>query len=87
MDEAWTTGVQLAEGVLELAKAGRSYTMENLAAAYEARRRASWVEAEARVAEKARDGFTEGFVQGLIGKGLAGSPGAGRTGPGVAAGA
>ncbi|NMC47835.1 MAG: 4Fe-4S ferredoxin [Desulfovibrio sp.] len=72
VDEAWTTGVQLAEAVLELAKAGRSYTGKNLTAAYEARRRASWVEAEARVAEKARDGFTEGFLQGLIGMGLAG---------------
>ncbi len=72
VDEAWMTGVQLAEAVLELAKAGRPYTKENLEAAYAARRRASWVEAEAKVAEKARDGFTEGFLQGLMGMGLAG---------------
>ncbi|KUG28920.1 electron transfer flavoprotein-ubiquinone oxidoreductase [hydrocarbon metagenome] len=72
VDEAWTTGVQLAEGVLELMQSGRSFTKENLEAAYVARRRASWVEAEAKVAEKARDGFTEGFLQGLVGMGLAG---------------
>jgi electron-transferring-flavoprotein dehydrogenase len=72
VDEAWTTGVQLAEGVLELLRAGRPFTRENLEAAYVRRRRASWVEAEARVAAKARDGFTEGFLQGLMGMGLAG---------------
>ncbi|MDQ7833575.1 MAG: 4Fe-4S ferredoxin [Desulfovibrionaceae bacterium] len=72
VDEAWTTGVQLAEGVLELLASGRSFTKENLEASYVKRRRDSWVEAEARVAEKARDGFTEGFLQGLVGMGLAG---------------
>ena len=37
-----------------------------------ARRRASWVEEEGRVAEKARDGFHHGVVTGLIGMALAG---------------
>ena len=64
-------GVQLAEGVLELLQAGKPFTRENLAQAYEARRRASWVEKEARVAEKSRDGFQRGVVTGLIGMALA----------------
>ncbi len=67
VDEAWTTGVQLAEGVLELLQASKPFTRENLAQAYEARRRVSWIEKEARVAEKSRDGFQRGVVTGLIG--------------------
>jgi len=72
VDEAWTTGVQAAEGVLELLKAGRPFTKENLEQAYVRRRRQSWVESEGRVAEKARDGFTRGAVSGLVGMALAG---------------
>lgn len=75
VDEAWATGVLLAEGVLELLQAGQPFTRENLAAAYVARRRASWVEHESRVAEHARDGFQRGVVAGLIGMGLAGLTG------------
>ncbi|MBM3891781.1 MAG: 4Fe-4S ferredoxin, partial [Verrucomicrobia bacterium] len=72
VDEAWTTGVQLAEGVLELLAAKSPFTKENLELAYVKRRRASWVESEARVAEKSRDGFNLGVVRGLIGMALAG---------------
>jgi electron-transferring-flavoprotein dehydrogenase len=75
VDEAWTTGVQLAEAVLELWKAGQEFTRENLLQTYVRRRRESWVEAEAVVAEKARDGFQRGFVQGLIGMMLSGISG------------
>lgn len=75
VDEAWMTGVQLAEGVLELLRQKKPFTRENLEAAYVARRRQSWVESEARVAEKARDGFERGVVTGLIGMGLAGLTG------------
>jgi electron-transferring-flavoprotein dehydrogenase len=70
VDEAWTTGVQLAGAVLDLARAGKPFTKENLAD-YEARRRSSWVEKEARVAEKARDGFHRGIVSGFTGMMLA----------------
>lgn len=70
VDEAWTTGVQLAETVLELARSGKAFTRENLIQ-YDARRRASWVEKEARVAEKSRDGFQSGVVTGLMGMALA----------------
>jgi len=72
MTEAWATGVQLGEGVLELLAAGKPFTKENLEAAYVARRRASWVESEGRVAEKSRDGFQRGVVTGMVGMALAG---------------
>jgi len=58
--------------VLELLRVGQPFTKENLERAYVARRRVSWVEAEGRVAEKARDGFTRGVVSGLVGMALAG---------------
>jgi len=75
VDEAWTTGVQLAEAVLELWKQGKPFTRENLEAAYVRRRRASWVEREARVAERARDGFHHGVVAGMLGMALSGMSG------------
>jgi electron-transferring-flavoprotein dehydrogenase len=75
VDEAWTTGAQLAEAVLELLREGKPYTKENLEATYVRRRRASWIEREGRVAERARDGFDHGVVLGLLGMGLAGLTG------------
>ncbi len=75
VDEAWTTGVQLAEAVIGLAREGQPFSKENLDRTYVARRRASWVEEEGRVAEKARDGFHRGVVTGLLGMALAGLTG------------
>jgi len=75
VDEAWTTGTQLGEAVVEVLRAGKDFTQENLAATYQTRRRASWVERGARQAENARNGFHGGFVKGLIGMGLAGLTG------------
>ncbi|MGA2557577.1 MAG: 4Fe-4S ferredoxin [Verrucomicrobiota bacterium] len=75
VDEAWATGAQLAEAVLELLKAKKPFTQENLQAAYVQRRRGSWVEREARAAEKSRDGFQRGVVTGLLGMALAGLSG------------
>jgi len=72
VDEAWTTGVQLAQAVIELVRDGRPFTRQNLEQAYVARRRTSWVEEEARIAERARDGFHKGLWRGLIGMALAG---------------
>lgn len=72
VDEAWASGAQLAEGVLELLHAKKPFTRENLEAAYVVRRRASWVEEEGLVAEKARDGFGRGVVTGLLGMALSG---------------
>ncbi len=75
VDEAWATGAQLAEAVLELLKAKKPFTKENLEATYVRRRRGSWVEEEARGAEKARDGFQRGVLTGLFGMALAGLSG------------
>ena len=71
VDEAWTTGTQLAEAVLELLAAKRPFTKAELEATYVQRRRASWVEQEGRVAERSRDGFHLGMVTGLLGMALA----------------
>jgi electron-transferring-flavoprotein dehydrogenase len=72
VDEAWYSGVLLAEGVLELWRAGQPFTRENLESAYGSRRRASWLDREARVAAHARDGFERGFLRGMAGMALAG---------------
>ena len=72
VDEAWTTGVQLAEGVIELLKEGKPFTRDNLQQAYVQRRRQSWLEHEGHEAAQARDGFQSGFLTGLIGMGLTG---------------
>ncbi|HFB98830.1 MAG TPA: 4Fe-4S ferredoxin, partial [Bryobacterales bacterium] len=75
VDEAWATGVLLAEAVIELFETGKPLTRENLEKAYVGRRRKSWLEREARVAEKARDGFHRGVMAGFLGMGLAGLTG------------
>jgi electron-transferring-flavoprotein dehydrogenase len=75
VDEAWTTGVQLAEAVLDILRAGLPFSQENLAKTYEKRRRASAVERGARQAQNARNGFHKGFVRGLAGMALAGLTG------------
>jgi electron-transferring-flavoprotein dehydrogenase len=72
VDEAWASGVLLAEGVVELLESGRAFSGPNLEQAYVERRRASWLEREARFAERARDGFERGVVAGLVGMALAG---------------
>ncbi len=72
VDEAWTTGMQLGKAVLELLRAGKPFTHENLAATYEARRRASWVERGAHEAENARNGFHRGMVAGIVGMAISG---------------
>jgi electron-transferring-flavoprotein dehydrogenase len=75
VDEAWTTGVQLAEAVIELAEQKRAFTRENLEATYVRRRRESWVDRESKVAADARNGFQNGVVTGMIGMAVAGLTG------------
>jgi len=75
VDEAWATGTQLGEAVIELLRASKPFTQENLAATYETRRRASWVELGAREAQHARTGFHGSVVKGMIGMALAGLTG------------
>jgi electron-transferring-flavoprotein dehydrogenase len=75
VDEAWTTGVQLADAVVELLRAEKPFTQKNLAATYEARRRASSIEREGEEAKNARNGFHRGMVRGMVGMALAGLTG------------
>ncbi len=75
VDEAWTTGTQLGEAVLELLRAGKPFSKQNLADTYEKTRRASWVDRGAREAENARNGFHEGVVTGMFGMALSGLTG------------
>jgi electron-transferring-flavoprotein dehydrogenase len=71
VDEAWTTGVQLAEAVIELVEQKKPFTRENLEQTYIRRRRQSWVDAESEIAAESRNGFEKGAVTGLIGMAIA----------------
>jgi electron-transferring-flavoprotein dehydrogenase len=70
VDEAWTTGVQLAEAVIELVQQKHAFTRENLEASYVRRRRESWLDHESRIAARSRNGFERGVVRGIIGMAL-----------------
>jgi len=72
VDEAWTTGVLLAEAVIELLENKIPFTRENLMQTYVRRRRESWVDEESEVAAESRNGFQYGVISGLIGMALAG---------------
>jgi electron-transferring-flavoprotein dehydrogenase len=75
VDEAWTTGVQLAEAVIELLDQKKPFTRENLEQTYVRRRRDSWIDRESKAAADARNGFQHGVLTGLIGTALAGFTG------------
>jgi electron-transferring-flavoprotein dehydrogenase len=72
VDEAWTTGVQLGQAVLELLEQRKAFTRENLERTYVKRRRESWVDRESRIAANSRNGFQYGVVRGMVGMALAG---------------
>ncbi len=72
VDEAWATGMQLGESVVQLLRENKPFTQKNLRTTYEVRRRASWVEDGVVTSAHARDGFQHGFVRGIIGMALAG---------------
>jgi electron-transferring-flavoprotein dehydrogenase len=72
VDEGWFSGVLLAEAVIELLKAKKPFTKQNLDAAYVARRRKSWLDQESKVAARSREGFSRGLIPGMLGMGLAG---------------
>jgi electron-transferring-flavoprotein dehydrogenase len=71
VDEAWTTGTQLAEAVIELLDQKKLFTRANLEQTYVRLRRASWVDRESKIAANARNGFHYGVARGLIGMVLA----------------
>ena len=72
VDEAWTTGTQLGEAVLELLRAGKPFTQENLAAPTKrGAARAGWSAGRSRRRTRATD-FMAALLRGLIGMALAG---------------
>jgi electron-transferring-flavoprotein dehydrogenase len=73
VDEAWMSGVLLADAVVQLLDEGRDFTRADLERTYVRRRRESWLGDEAREAQHARDGFRGGFLRGLLGLALAGA--------------
>ena len=75
VDEAWSTGVQLAEAIVELLENKKPFTRENLEQSYVRRRRESWVDKESKAASDARNGFQYGVIAGLIGTALTGFTG------------
>lgn len=75
VDEAWRTGVMLAEAVIALAKEGKPFTKENLDVAYVKPRNASTLRKELEKARHARRGFNKSFFLGMAGEGLCGYTG------------
>ena len=75
VDEAWRSGVLLAEGVIDLLKRGEPFTKANLDATYVKRRRDDKLNAELQRAKRARDGFQDGFFKGMMGTGMTGITG------------
>ncbi len=71
VDEAWMTGLLLGEATIELLKNGQAFTKENLERTYVGMRRKSWVEKEANIAKKSRDGFRLGVAAGFLGMAVA----------------
>ena len=72
VDEAWASGVMLGQAVVQLLEQGLPFTNENLEKTYLARRRASWLEAEAKQARRSREAFASGFIPGIVGMAISG---------------
>ncbi len=75
VDEAWHSGVLLAEGVIDLLKRDEPFTKATLKATYVKKRRADQLDTELQAAKKARDGFSKGFLPGMLGTGMTGMTG------------
>ena len=75
VDEAWRSGVLLAEGAIEILRGGGEFTKAALTSAYENRRRADKLNKDLQTAKKARDGFQNGFLTGMLGTGITGMTG------------
>ncbi len=75
VDEAWESGVMLANAVIELLKDGKDFTKANLEATYLATRRASKLNKRLQKATGARNGFNKSFFWGMFGEALTGFTG------------
>lgn len=72
VDEAWMSGVILADAVEELLLSKALFTKANLDKAYINRLKNSKLMKDAQIAKNARRGFYGGFVYGILGMFLAG---------------
>ncbi|MEI8346837.1 MAG: 4Fe-4S ferredoxin [Pseudomonadota bacterium] len=72
VDEAWMTGILMAQGVIDILREHKPFTRENLEATYLRRRQESWVEKEAQIAKNSRNGFRQSFLMGMLGMGITG---------------
>ena len=72
VDEAWRSGVLLAEGVIDLLKRDADFTRATLTGTYVHRRRADTLNTELQTAKRARDGFQSNLMLGLMGTGMTG---------------
>lgn len=72
VDEAWASGVILADAVECLLKENKEFSKENLESTYLRLKRSNPLDKESIQAAKSRDGFHHGFVFGLIGMALSG---------------
>lgn len=72
VDEAWASGTLLAKALIDIYKSGKEINQANLQQTYVQRRRNHWLEAESQQAERSRDGFTKGIMQGLVGMTMSG---------------
>ena len=75
VDEAWTTGVQLGEAVLEILRAGLPFTQKTCPRLMKNAAAQAGSNAARAKAQNARNGFQGGFVRGMIGMALAGLTG------------
>ncbi|MBP5321850.1 MAG: 4Fe-4S ferredoxin [Kiritimatiellae bacterium] len=72
VDEAWRSGVILAESVIDMLKRGVPFTKGALEGSYVRRRREDGQNKELERAKYARDGFQKSFMLGMMGTGMAG---------------
>ena len=72
VDEAWESGVTLANAVIKLLDEGKDFTRGNLDATYVAMRRSSPTYRRLKKATGARNGFNRSFFWGMAGEALTG---------------
>ena len=60
------------KAIERIQKENLKLTRENLERTYVRRRRESWLEKDAKIAERSRDGFQRGFIRGMLGMAISG---------------
>lgn len=72
VDEAWLSGVLLAEGVFDIIREGKDFTKDELTRAYYDKRRDSQLNKKLQKGINSRNGFCKGFILGMLGMGISG---------------